>query len=405
MTNLKSLSDELRKKYANGTAKRPLKPFREGFEVEQSAFNDEGGHRCSPIVICPNQEGIPGNIPYSVMARSIILGDGHWDGSLPWEFNLHHSVKENCLLETFIRIVKKEPWVWHKEFNVGGSVHGCSAHYHVSVVGDIDLGPSFGNQSIAPLSDWAITWNNYVTLMMLMPAFFCHGRRFRESGLSQWAKPVYDRFEENNVCDIFERGQTTVRSGKVYTSGHEYSALSWNRHSKPQVTIENRLNETHPFFSIPVIKLFSAINSACVARGDSVKMFSNGSGIAERYWRFVMQNDVYASMLKMTNIEFVRNIPFLEIEETYPTALDLFRSITRRFINVKMNLPIDFGKVMRLWGDFIDFTKIPAYLLWDINKLHYLLYESKERKKYQDQFLYFGSSVVDCEQKWVSNAI
>ena len=56
-------------------------------------------------------------------------------------------------------------------------------------------------------------------------------------------------------------------------------------------------------------------------------------------------------------------------------------------------------------GDFIDFTKLPAYLLWDIDKLHYLLYESKERKKYQDQFLYFGSSVVDCEQKWVSNAI
>jgi hypothetical protein len=70
-----------------------------------------------------------------------------------------------------------------------------------------------------------------------------------------------------------------------------------------------------------------------------------------------------------------------------------------------MNLPIDFGKVMRIWSDFIDFSKLPAYLLWDVDKLHYLLYESKERKKYQDEFLYFGSSVVDCEQKWVSEAI
>lgn len=79
-------------------------------------------------------------------------------------------------------------------------------------------------------------------------------------------------------------------------------------------------------------------------------------------------------------------------------------------MNSKPNSAIKMGKVLRMWSDFINFKKVPSHLIWDIDGIYNLLYESADKKRYQDEYLYWGSSVVLEEgmrqrTNWVSSMI
>jgi hypothetical protein len=174
--------------------------------------------------------------------------------------------------------------------------------------------------------------------------------------------------------------------------------------------------------------MFSTINAACIQRERSIKIKDSFDNLT-RYWSLINNNDVYKAMLKMTNIEFVvdvdekqrlRGVPFLcgdegsgssiyGDKEVYPTAIDFFRRLTRRFIINKIDSGLNYGKIMRMWSDFIDFSKVPAHLIWDIDELYRQLYESERRRYYQDQYLYFGSSVVldegQPQERWASDML
>jgi hypothetical protein len=212
-----------------------------------------------------------------------------------------------------------------------------------------------------------------------------------------------------------------------FSAGHQYKALSWNRNSKPEITIENRLNEAHPYWSIPFMHVLSTIDAACIERGKSIKL--DDHHFLEKSWANAFRDDVYKAMLKMTGVEFTmpddrsdkslyRGIPYLCESDPasiagddlyYPTALDVFRRLTKRFAARKGVPSTRFSRVMRMWSDFIDFSKLPSHLVWDVDGLYKMLYESdtSTSREYQDKFLYHGSSVVsdDDDEKWISELI
>lgn len=431
MVDFKRESDESETRITREGQSRRIKPFRGGMEIEQAARKDDCGDICEGVLVNSNPKGLCRYVPDSVIARSVIFGGGHYDGSKPWEFNLGNSVAERTLLDTFNKIVGNDYWAWHKEFKLHNNTRGCSAHFHISVRGDIDLGQTYQNQMVAPARHWAIVWNNMVTLTPLLVPFFCYGETFRSSALTQWAKPICERLDAANIIDLFTRGRTVPKENRngCIELGHTYSALSWNRHSsKKQITIENRLNETHPYWFLPVLQILSVFNNATIYRSNSIRL-SDSYDKLHRCWNEIIRHKVYDALLRMDNIKFImprdgerkrfRGIPYLcggnenQIygdDKIYPTALDLFRTICRRFMNSKPNSAIKMGKVLRMWSDFINFKKVPSHLIWDIDGIYNLLYESADKKRYQDEYLYWGSSVVLEEgmrqrTNWVSSMI
>lgn len=404
--------------YSNGSIKRPHECYRYGIEIEQAAKKDQYNENCYPITINMNPANLPLNIPEPVIARSVIFADGAYDGSRPWEFNCGNSIRGSVLVKKFYKVVGNDIWCWHKEFRNMGGVRGCSAHVHSSVIGPIKMGIEFDNQLVGPACDWTMIWNNLVSLTPLVIPFFCFGQTFRGSALSEWAQPVYDRFNDDNIISLFENGQTVGNfTGRIYRLGHDYYCLSWNRHrQKKQITIENRLNENPPQWVVPALQTIALFNNGCLKRGKSIKI-KDWKIRLPQFWSRISTRNVYDALKSMEEIEFAmpkdknnvkdyRGIPYLcggwghkeqmyGDDRKYPTALDLFRYICRRFSRQNHDSPIGFEKVMRLWSDFINLESLPSDLVWDIDKLYDLIYLSPEKKHFQDQYLYYGSSVVD----------
>jgi len=400
-----SLSEQDHSKKVNGEDKFLRKPCSVGMEIEQPAM---GNGPIKPIIVNDNPTNLPIYVPEAVKARSSIYG-GHWDGSKPWEWQTPHSSQEIEILRIFNQVVGTDQWVWAKEFYFNNERRGCGSHIHWSVRGELDLGDSFDHQRVGNANLWAILFNDMMTWQPLTAIFWSFGKRFRNSALTQWAIPVVARVEPSNIIELFSTGTTTTTKGNhtTLTMGHPYSALAWNRHTKRAVTIENRLVENHPYWTLPAVQLFGVFNNACMLRNESIKLKDWNVRIPE-FWDLLRNYDIYKAMALMKKIEFVegRGIPYLcggakkkgsdkdGDDKIYSTALDLFRMMCRRFMKTKMESPLKFGKVMQMYSDFIDLEKVPANLIWDIDELYRRLYVDDEAERYQDAYLYFGHEVV-----------
>jgi len=394
-----------------GSRKYLRKPYKMGLEIEQAGATS--GVRVESILInSENPTRLPTLIPNTVRARSSVPEfHGHWDGSKPWEFNTPATSQESQLLQYFNTVVDGDWWVWHSEFNYGHERRGCGSHIHISPRGNVVLADQFGNQKTSNANEWAILHNNMVTYIALTPIFWAFGRNFRKSALSRWAKPVIGRVSHKHIVELFDPTKKKTYSGngdEWFSLGHSYTALSYNTKGKREVTLENRLNENHPYWTIPAMSLFNIFNNACVQRRKSIKLMNSPTRLKE-CWNLVRRMDIYRAMAHMQDLQFVegRGLPYLcggagktsgtdkgGTDKVYPTALDLFRQMCRRFYKSKLKSSINYGKVMRLYSDCIDLSKIPAHLVWDIDELYRRVYEDENKQRYQDAYLYFGSEIV-----------
>jgi hypothetical protein len=149
---------------------------------------------------------------------------------------------------------------------------------------------------------------------------------------------------------------------------------------------------------MPACQLLAAVARESIERGFSVKLIK--PEILKDAWQNIAANGVYDGLLKTKGVEFLsgRNIPCLVRdgqEKSFPTGLDLFRSLCRRFSgNGKKETPVRFGKVMRMYSDFLAVEKVPTHLIWDIDELYHQLYEVDNAKENQDAWLHFGSKII-----------
>jgi hypothetical protein len=135
-------------------------------------------------------------------------------------------------------------------------------------------------------------------------------------------------------------------------------------------------------------------------RGWSIKLKNHYR--LEDDWKLIMNGSgIYEALYQMKDIEFHdgRGIPYLMRNgqnKSFETGLDLFRGICRRFANTNRSetWELKSSKVMRMFSDFIDLGKVPADIVWDIDRAYSMLYEDPDRKSYQDAWLHFGSKAM-----------
>ena len=374
-----------------------------GYEIELPSV--EKGQR--GVFANPNPRNLPDALPERTRVRSIgnAILKGHYDGSDPWEVVLGHSPVLGDLLQVFNNWVGNDKWAWCSNFN---GTHGLGNHYHLSLIGDKRI----EGQPIRTLdyADWAIAYNVVVTMQPFIAPFLACGKQFRVGALDgdHWANPIVDRVTGGDMKEAFVNGQFRGRlTGQMIRCCHDYASPSLNRKDKPVATIEVRLNEAHPYWAMPGMQLMATLIRASIARNASIKLSKSGETIGlpehkrvmKEAWENIAANGIYDGMLRTKNITFAagRGIPHVmrdDQEKTFDMGLDLFRAICRRFANGKDYSALNYGKVMRMYSDFIALWKIPTHLMWDINELYRLLYEVPEAKANQNAWLAYGSKVV-----------
>lgn len=397
-------SETDRQRIANGDKKTRRKPVMVGLEIEQFGANTGG----RPVIRCDNPTGIPTTVPAGVVGRSSIF-HGHYDGSGPYEWSTSANQFESELMAEIKAVVANEPWVWTNEFIRNGEQKGCGSHIHFSVLGDISLGSEFANQQVGNASQWAIIWNNLVELGPIFAPFWAFGVKYRSSALDRWAVPTTTRLSPEAIVRLFQNGSYSNDRGGSVLVGHSYTYPSFNRHSlKVQITVENRLCENHPYWTLPAIQLLGSINSACFKRDNSMKLTKQCHNQLSSWWRLFQQYPTYKALSMIKNIEYLpgRGMPYLcggpnkngndigGSDRIYPDGLNLFRMLCRRFMKSKWESPINYGKVMRMYYDLIDLSRVPANLVWNIDELHRRLYEDADHIGYQNAYLYLGSAGV-----------
>jgi hypothetical protein len=375
-----------------------------GCEIEQVGMNTHG----IAVQHNDNPTGLPYKIPYGVENRASIY-HWHYDASGPGEFSTPPSQFESEVKGSFDAAVGSTPWYWTNEFVSGGDHKGCGSHIHFSVVGDCNLGDSFANQQVGNAEQWAIIWNNMVELGPLFAAFWSFGLKYRSSALNKWAVPVSVRLSPESIIELFERGSSHNSRGENVTVGHPYTYPAFNRHAqKVQITVENRLCENHPYWTLPAVQLLGTINSACFKRNKSMKLTKECHGQLHTWWNHFQHYQSYKALSMIRDIEFLpgRGLPYLcggpnkngsdmgGTDRIYPDGLNLFRMLCRRFMKSKMNSPINYGKVMRMYQDMIDVNKLPANLIWNVDEVYRRLYEDDDCQRYQDAYLFLGSRGV-----------
>lgn len=390
----------------NGEKKLKRKPGMVGLEVEQFGARTGG----TPRMHGDNPTGLPMTVPSAVENRASIF-HLHYDGSGPIEFSTQASQFEAELYATIKSIVGDDWWYWTNEFKRGSEWKGCGSHTHFSVLGDISLGTQFANQQVGNASQWAILNNNLVELGPLFAPFWSFGVKYRSSALNHWAVPTNMRLSPDAIISLFQNGSYSNANGGHILVGHNYTYPSFNRHAqKQQITIENRLCENHPYWTLPAIQLLGSVNSACFKRDNSMKLTKTCHDQLNRWWGYFESYPSYKALSLIRGIEFLpgRGMPYLcggpnksgngkdiaGSDRVFPDGLNLFRMLCRRFMKSKMESPINYGKVMRMYYDMIDLSKVPANLIWDVNELYRRLYEDTDKIGYQNAYLYVGSAGV-----------
>ena len=256
----------------------------------------------------------------------------HYDGSGPYETALPPSIYPGRRLKGFIDMCRATPnceWTWKSEIShpqAPARMAGCGSHIHFRPRQDVEY---ISAQWVAA---WTSAYNTLVETVPLVLPMFCWGRErdnvftFRREAL-YWAKIVRRRVSP----------ATTRRFLSPTYSGHPYDAVAWNKkvEEKP-LTIELRLNETHPAIAYELAILLNRIIRKCFERGfvspkmaDRVHVIEEIERHAER--SIERQENLYTILEMIQNINFLpgREIPTLA--RGYRNYLELFKDILRNY--------------------------------------------------------------------------
>lgn len=256
----------------------------------------------------------------------------HYDGSGPYETALPPSTYPGRMLKGFVDRCRLTPgcaWTWKSEIShprEPGRLAGCGSHIHFRPRQDVEY------ISAQWLEAWTTAFNTLVETVPLVLPMFAWGRErdgvftFRREALF-WANIVKRRMSSASMSRFLDPSYT----------GHPYEAVAMNKkiQAKP-LTIELRLNETHPSIAYELAILLNRVIRKCYERGFVSPKMVDGLHVIEEIERNTLQSierreNLYTALERVENIRFHprREIPLLDRE--YPNYLELFKDILRNY--------------------------------------------------------------------------
>lgn len=256
--------------------------------------------------------------------------DWHYDGSGPYETALPPSTYPGRMLKSFIDRCRQTPgcaWVWKSEIQhpyQHDRWAGCGSHIHFRPRQDVE---SINAQW---LEAWTTAYNTLVETVPLVLPMFCWGRArnnvftFRQEAL-MWANIVKRRFTTRTMSTFMQPSYT----------GHPYDAVAMNKKTQEKpLTLELRLNETHPAIAYELAIILNRIIRKCFDRGFVSPKLSDRNHVLDEIERHTSDSinrseNLYRHLRQVESISFSREIPLLD--RGYPDYVELFKDILRNY--------------------------------------------------------------------------
>ena len=246
--------------------------------------------------------------------------DYHNDGSGPKEFTFKPAKKN--LAEIFKVFADGVPdgqkWIWtnniHGHNSYLGGDGGCGSHIHFGTKQSVN--DDVQGESIAQIT---IFYNTMISLLPFCNKWFSWGEggKLRNSAMS-WS----------GIENMQRYGQNTVKSRLRMNMGRRdgYGFLIWNRRTKSKITLELRVNEAMPQWSLPFVDVAFLIANKHIAAGDSPKL-RNHRTLMRAIHSDIKLNGKLTSTLDM-RVEFAEGrelyapVPHI-IGEKFPTSMSM----------------------------------------------------------------------------------
>jgi len=225
-----------------------------------------------------------------------------YDGSGPaeWSYGISKigaNVLKMFLNDWFYNSPTHYVWEWRAEYLSNGRHHGCGSHTH--------LRPVLQNGNIG--ETWATAWNTVVTLLPFMMPFFVWKERARLEA-STWARPYYRRYAPATIEE-----KVRALDGNNGRDNYCIVSLTGITYCPKPLTIEIRISETHPTFSLAGMQILNRIIGGAFKRGYiSPKVTPDTERkLLEIEERVVCREPVYEVLEDVGPIEFLpgRGIP------------------------------------------------------------------------------------------------
>jgi len=262
-----------------GRVKGYKRLFDVGMEIEQAGELINAG-------VYENRRSIPSWL-------GAVGGTGwHADGSGPMEFSL--PVAQKNLASLFVRFAEGVPpdkrWEWHNQIPHGNlrEGSGCGSHIHFGTKQRVDQ-----DMNGDSLSQITIFYNTAVTMLPFTTKWFSWGRN--DTLRSSWAiwcsMGGLQRLSPSSISR-----QLRMRRG----SRGSYSSagfIIWNRQTKDKCTMELRVNEAMPQWSLAFTDVFLLIANKHIEVGDSPKL-KNSRSIMRKLQSDIERNGKIHDMLE-----------------------------------------------------------------------------------------------------------
>lgn len=199
----------------------------------------------------------------------------HLDGSGPMEFSLTPAKKNTAsLFKTFADGVPLHSrWKWHNEipYGSGSGGSGCGSHIHFGTKQSVNADVRGDS-----LSQITIFYNTAITILPFCTKWFSwgNGNRLRSSWQSWCGISGLDRYTQSTI----KRKLSMSRGSREGTYGDRYAGrgyMIWNRRTKDKCTLELRVNEGMPQWSLPFVDVFTMIAQKHIEAGDSPKIINH----------------------------------------------------------------------------------------------------------------------------------
>lgn len=244
-----------------GRVKGYKRLFDVGMEIEQAGelmntnagrggYSHEGSRRASPTWL-----------------RAVGGTAWHSDGSGPMEFSL--PVANKNLASLFVKFAEGVPpenrWNWHNSIPRGSerSGSGCGSHIHFGTKQGVNADASGDS-----LSQITIFYNTAVSFLPFCTKWYSWGRddKLRDHWARWCSISGLQRLAPDSVHRELRKRQGS--RGSYSSAGF----MIWNKRTKAKCTLELRVNEAMPQWSLAFTDMFLLIANRHIEIGDSPKL-------------------------------------------------------------------------------------------------------------------------------------
>lgn len=245
------------------------------------------------------------------------------DGSGPLETGLPPQNLASTQVKKFIKFAKANSatWRWQSEFQAGTNWVGNGSHIHFGLKEEL-----FENQTEIA-NGWTVLYNTILEVGLCVLPWFCFGSEGRGSGLFNFRRSALGWAD----LDTPRLSQHSVENNYLVPDydGKEYNFVTFNKWDWKTLTIEARINETHPAISYYILNMMSMIVRAALRAGESPKLANRNAFLDEIKDSIQTDESLWTELQNTDPIEFVRPIPFLK--RTYKNYLAMFDDLQTKY--------------------------------------------------------------------------